>query len=43
MDGFFHTTDTITKSNGSVTINFTYCHFALGSRGAILQFEAVET
>lgn len=37
----FHTTDKITKSNGSVTIDFTYCHLALGARGAILQFEAV--
>ncbi len=38
----FHTTETITKSSGIVTIDFTYCHLALGSRGAILQFEAVE-
>ena len=38
----FHTTNTIAPSGNSVTIDFTYCHLALGSRGAILQFEAVE-
>ena len=37
----FYTSDTITNSSGSVTIDFSYCHLALGSRGAILQFEAV--
>ena len=36
----FYTSDIISKS-GSATIDLTYCHLALGSRGAILQFEAV--
>lgn len=37
----FYTSPTITSSSGTTTIDFTYCHLGLGSRGAILQFEAV--
>ena len=37
----FYTSPTIKSSSTPITIDFTYCHLALGSRGAILQFEAV--
>lgn len=37
----FYTSPIITKTSGTITIDFKYCHLALGSRGAILQFEAV--
>lgn len=38
----FYTVNRMESKAAPITIDFTYCHLALGSRGAILQFEATE-
>ena len=38
----FHTVNRMENNASPITIDFDYCHLALGSRGAILQFKAFE-
>lgn len=38
----FHTVNRMESGASPITIDFNYCHLALGSRGAILQFKAIE-